>query len=191
MKSPGSRMPVPLGKLVLFTGVAGTGTCALLYYLIQKTFSRASYYQLALEQLRSHPEALEALGTPLQVHHLRLTDKDNFVDIADAKLKIPVSGPRAEGHLYVNSSRDAPFKRWNLQEVFLELKDGQQIPVFKPGGENGDDAGEKGVKVTSSLPAAPPTPTCPAFSPRASGRSAGMLVSVSLSLGHNKCFCGF
>uniref|UniRef100_A0A8C2NBP0 Cytochrome c oxidase assembly factor 1 homolog n=1 Tax=Capra hircus TaxID=9925 RepID=A0A8C2NBP0_CAPHI len=101
-----------------------------------KMFSRASYYQLALEQLHSHPEALEALGTPLNVHYLRLTDKYNFVDIADAKLKIPVSGPKSEGHLYVSSSRDAPFKRWNLQEVFLELKDGQQIPLFKPSRDN-------------------------------------------------------
>ena len=40
----------------------------------------------ALEQLHSHPEALKALGTPLNVHYLRLTDKYNFVDIADAKV---------------------------------------------------------------------------------------------------------
>ena len=51
-----------------------------------EAFSRASYYQWALEHLRSHPEALEALGTPLNVHYLRLTDKYNFVDIADAKV---------------------------------------------------------------------------------------------------------
>ncbi|XP_060013343.1 cytochrome c oxidase assembly factor 1 homolog isoform X1 [Lagenorhynchus albirostris] len=138
-KSLGSRMSVPLGKQLFFTGVAASGGCALLYYLIQKTFSRASYYQLALEHLHSHPEALEALGTPLNVHYLRLTDKYNFVDIADAKLKIPVSGPKSEGYLYVTSSRDAPFKRWNLQEVFLELKDGQQIPLFKPSGENSNE----------------------------------------------------
>ncbi|XP_070323115.1 cytochrome c oxidase assembly factor 1 homolog isoform X3 [Odocoileus virginianus] len=134
--SLGSRMPMPLGKQVFFAGVAASGSCAIVYYLVQKTFSRASYYQLALEQLHSHPEALEALGTPLNVHYLKLTDKYNFVDIADAKLKIPVSGPKSEGHLYVSSSRDAPFKRWNLQEVFLELKDGQQIPLFKPSRDN-------------------------------------------------------
>ncbi|XP_026979795.1 cytochrome c oxidase assembly factor 1 homolog isoform X2 [Sagmatias obliquidens] len=137
--SLGSRMSMPLGKQLFFTGVAASGGCALLYYLLQKTFSRASYYQLALEHLHSHPEALEALGTPLNVHYLRLTDKYNFVDIADAKLKIPVSGPKSEGYLYVTSSRDAPFKRWNLQEVFLELKDGEQIPLFKPSGENSNE----------------------------------------------------
>ncbi|EPQ03163.1 hypothetical protein D623_10002107 [Myotis brandtii] len=105
----------------------------------KEAFSRASYYQLALEQLHSHPEALEALGTPLNTHYLQLMDKYNFVDIADAKLKIPVSGSKSAGHLYVISSREAPFKRWHLQEVFLELKDGQQIPVFKLRQENGDE----------------------------------------------------
>ncbi|XP_060270778.1 cytochrome c oxidase assembly factor 1 homolog isoform X2 [Ovis aries] len=106
-------MPMPLGKQIFFAGVAASGGGAIVYYLVQKMFSRASYYQLALEQLHSHPEALEALGTPLNVHYLRLTDKYNFVDIADAKLKIPVSGPKSEGHLYVSSSRDAPFKRYD------------------------------------------------------------------------------
>ncbi|XP_073095185.1 cytochrome c oxidase assembly factor 1 homolog isoform X1 [Manis javanica] len=138
-KSPGSRMPMPLSRLILFSGVMAGGSWALIYYLIQKTFSRASYYQLGLEQLHSHPEALEALGCPLSVHFLQLTDKHNFVDIADAQLKIPVSGSKSEGHLYVSSYRSGPFKRWYLQEVFLELRDGQQIPVFKLSGENGDE----------------------------------------------------
>ncbi|XP_036171810.1 cytochrome c oxidase assembly factor 1 homolog isoform X2 [Myotis myotis] len=109
-KALGSRMPqVPLGKVILYTSVMTSGGCALVYYLTQ-TFSRASYYQLALEQLHSHPEALEALGPPLNTHHLQLMDKYNFVDIADAKLKIPVSGSKSAGHLYVISSREAPFK---------------------------------------------------------------------------------
>nr|XP_005609158.1 cytochrome c oxidase assembly factor 1 homolog isoform X2 [Equus caballus]XP_008525515.1 PREDICTED: cytochrome c oxidase assembly factor 1 homolog isoform X2 [Equus przewalskii] len=140
-ESPGSRMSMPLQKLVLFGSVVAGGSCTLIYYLIQ-TFSRASYYQSALEQLHSRPEALEALGPPLSVHYLHLTDRYNFVDIADAQLKIPVSGSKSEGHLYVSSSRDAPFKRWHLQEVFLQLKDGQQIPVFKRSAENGDEGKE-------------------------------------------------
>lgn len=126
---------MPLGKMVLFGGVITGGSSALLYYLLQKLHSRSSYYQLALEELRNHSGALEVLGTPLNVHYLQLTDRDNFVDIADAKLKIPVSGPKAEGHLYVRSFRAAPFTRWHLQEVFLQLKDGRQIPVFKLNGE--------------------------------------------------------
>ncbi|KAM6202377.1 cytochrome c oxidase assembly factor 1 homolog [Rhynchocyon petersi] len=131
-------MTVPRGKLFLFTGMMSSGGCALVYYLIQKMFSKTSYYQLALEHLHSHPEALEALGPPVSIHYLHLTDRLNFIDIADAQLKIPVSGSNSEGYLYVSSSRDAPFKRWNLQEVFLELKGGQRIPIFKFIGENND-----------------------------------------------------
>ncbi|XP_062970783.1 cytochrome c oxidase assembly factor 1 homolog [Cynocephalus volans] len=104
-----------------------------------ETFSRALYYQMALEQLQSHPKALEAPGSPLNVHYLQLTDKHSFVDIADAQLRIPVSGSRSEGHLYVSSSRDAPFQRWHLQEVFLELKGGQQMRLFKLREQNGDE----------------------------------------------------
>ncbi|XP_039091601.1 LOW QUALITY PROTEIN: cytochrome c oxidase assembly factor 1 homolog [Hyaena hyaena] len=107
----------------------------------QEAFSGASSYQLALEQLHSRPEASAALGPPLSVHCLQLTDQYNFVDIAEAQLKIPVSGSKSEGHLYVSSSRDAPFQRWHLQEVFLELKDGRQIALFKASGDTGDGGG--------------------------------------------------
>ncbi|XP_012596978.2 cytochrome c oxidase assembly factor 1 homolog isoform X1 [Microcebus murinus] len=135
----GSRMSMSLGKLILFAGVLTSGGSALVYYFVQKAFSRSLYYQLGLEQLHSHPEALEALGTPVNVHNLKLPDKQNFVDIAEAQLKIPVSGSKSEGHLYVFSSRAAPFQRWHLDEVFLQLEDGQKIPVFKLSGENGDE----------------------------------------------------
>ncbi|KAM5273616.1 cytochrome c oxidase assembly factor 1 homolog [Ctenodactylus gundi] len=123
-------MPQPSRKVLLYSSVVCTGIGPLLYYLIQKSFTRTSYYQMALEQLHSHPEALDALGTPLKVHYLPVMTRKNFVDITDAQLMIPVSGPKAKGQLYTRSTRDAPFQRWNLQEVTLELQGGQQIPVF-------------------------------------------------------------
>ncbi|XP_027627835.1 cytochrome c oxidase assembly factor 1 homolog [Tupaia chinensis] len=132
-------MPLPLGRWALLTCALATGSSTLAYYIVQKTFSRSSYYQSALEQLHNHPTALEALGAPLSVHRIQLLDKHNLVDIADAQLKIPVSGSKSEGHLYVSSSRDAPFQRWKLREVFLEVKGGEQIPIFKFSGENGDE----------------------------------------------------
>ncbi|XP_007939440.2 LOW QUALITY PROTEIN: cytochrome c oxidase assembly factor 1 homolog [Orycteropus afer afer] len=130
---------MPLGKLFLFSGVVASGTCTLMYFVTQKKFSKTLYYQLALEHLHSHLEALEALGPPVNIHYLHLTDRFNFIDITNAQLKIPVSGSKAKGLLYVRSSKDAPFKRWNLQEVFLELKSGQKIPMFKSNEENRND----------------------------------------------------
>ncbi|PNJ24027.1 COA1 isoform 18, partial [Pongo abelii] len=138
-KYAGSRRSMPLGARILFHSVFCAGGFAIVYYLVQKFHSRGLYYKLAVEQLQSHPEAQEALGPPLNIHYLKLIDRENFVDIADAKLKIPVSGSKSEGLLYIHSSRGGPFQRWHLDEVFLELKDGQQIPVFKLSGENGDE----------------------------------------------------
>ncbi|XP_069444313.1 cytochrome c oxidase assembly factor 1 homolog isoform X2 [Ovis canadensis] len=131
-KSLGSRMPMPLGKQIFFAGVAASGGGAIVYYLVQKMFSRASYYQLALEQLHSHPEALEALGTPLNVHYLRLTDKYNFVDIADAKVEPSGGLLRAQGW-----SADSP----------VQAQQGQR-------------RGEKGAKMISSLCSWPPWSPC-------------------------------
>lgn len=42
---------------------------------------------MALEQLHGHPEALEALGSPLRVHHLPMLSRDHFVDITDARVR--------------------------------------------------------------------------------------------------------
>ncbi|XP_010609147.1 cytochrome c oxidase assembly factor 1 homolog isoform X2 [Fukomys damarensis] len=130
-QSPRSSMRAPLGKELLYSGVLCAGIGPLLYYFIQKGLSRTEYYQMALEQLHSHTKALEALGSPLTVHRLPMLSQDHSVDINSAQLKIPVSGPKAKGHLYTRSSRGAPFQRWHLQEVILKLQDGQQIPVFR------------------------------------------------------------
>uniref|UniRef100_A0A8C9PXB2 Uncharacterized protein n=1 Tax=Spermophilus dauricus TaxID=99837 RepID=A0A8C9PXB2_SPEDA len=121
--------PKPLGKMFLYTKRKKNNIC--LSYL--EGFSRASFYQMALEQLHSHPEVLEP------------PSKHNFVDITmitmsqiafllsdnlHPLLKIPVFGSKSEGHLYTRSPRVALFQRWQLQEVVLEPKDGQKIPVF-------------------------------------------------------------
>ncbi|XP_042819507.1 cytochrome c oxidase assembly factor 1 homolog [Panthera tigris] len=130
-KSPGSKMPLPLGKLVLLSSMVASGSCTLIYYLIRKAFSRASYYQLALEQLHSYPEALAALGPPL--------------------LSISSTSPTS------TASWTLPMPRWHLQKVFLKLKGGQQIPVFKLSWDTGDEGGQV-IKTTLLSPsvASPP-----------------------------------
>ncbi|KAM4688778.1 cytochrome c oxidase assembly factor 1 homolog [Discoglossus pictus] len=136
-------MPVPLKNLqqmALYLGVVSGGGCALMYYLMQKNFAKKPYYLDALEQLRSQSQALEILGAPpLKVHHLRLTDRKNHVDQAKAQIKIPVSGTKSAGHLYTTSVRDNMNRRWCLQEVVLQLNNGQRIPIYLSSVPSGDE----------------------------------------------------
>ncbi|XP_075442693.1 cytochrome c oxidase assembly factor 1 homolog isoform X2 [Ascaphus truei] len=148
-------MPVPLKNLqqmALYLGVVSGGGCALMYYFMQKTFAKKEYYLAALDQLRSQSQALEALGAPpLKVHNLRLTDRKNRVDQSTAQIKIPVSGAKSTGHLYTTSIKDSLHSRWCLQEVILQLNNGQRIPIYHSNMPGGNVEEELETNVSSDL----------------------------------------
>ncbi|XP_075683173.1 cytochrome c oxidase assembly factor 1 homolog isoform X3 [Rhinoderma darwinii] len=127
-------MPVPLRKLqqlALYLGVVSGGGCAMMYYLIQKSFAQKGYYLDALQKLESQSDVLDMLGAPpLKVHNLRLTDKYNHVDKTTAQIKIPVSGTTMGGYLYSTAVKDQFSRRWNLQDVILKLNNGENVPVY-------------------------------------------------------------
>ncbi|XP_073406136.1 cytochrome c oxidase assembly factor 1 homolog [Dendrobates tinctorius] len=127
-------MPVPLMNLrqmAIYLGVVSGGGCAMMYYLIQKSFAKKEYYLDALQKLQSQSNVLEMLGAPpLKVHNLRLTDRYNHVDKTTAQIKIPVSGTTMGGYLYSTAVKDQFSRRWNLQDVILKLNNGESIPIY-------------------------------------------------------------
>lgn len=80
-----------------------------------ESFTRTQYYQQALEQLNSNPDALEALGAPpLKVHNIHLTDGSNRVDTERARVMLVSQGgfPRCQ------VTRDQP---GDFQQVMSHL----------------------------------------------------------------------
>ncbi|XP_063089973.1 cytochrome c oxidase assembly factor 1 homolog isoform X3 [Cavia porcellus] len=126
-----SSMQDPSRRVLLYTSVLCAGTGPLVYYLIQKGLSRTEYYQMALEQLHGHPEALEALGSPLRVHHLPMLSRDHFVDITDAREQDGISAPTDISQmtrvLNISPYIYLPFLLLSLRSILF------QIPIFGRG----------------------------------------------------------
>ncbi|XP_026135223.1 cytochrome c oxidase assembly factor 1 homolog [Carassius auratus] len=126
-----SRSTSLLQQMTIFMTVVTGGGCAMMYYLMQKNFAKAEYYRLALEQLKNNSTAMASLGAPpLKIHNIHLTDRHNRIDHSSAQLKIPVTGSKTGGYLYTASTRDALLNRWDLQQVFLTLREGETIKIF-------------------------------------------------------------
>ncbi|XP_036375244.1 cytochrome c oxidase assembly factor 1 homolog [Megalops cyprinoides] len=123
-----------LQQMAIFVTVVTGGGCSMMYYLMQKNFARSEHYRSALEHLSGHSGAMESLGAPpLKVHNIHLTDRYNRMDQSSAQLKIPVTGSKTGGYLYTSSNKDHLINRWCLQEVILQLKDGQRIDILRSG----------------------------------------------------------
>ena len=97
---------------VLFVTVLGGGAFW--------AFRSSGVNQEALELARAHPEAVEALGEPIEAGWLVQGSINVSNDRGEADFSIPVSGPRGEGRLYIVAERRAG--EWEYQELLLRVE---------------------------------------------------------------------
>ncbi|KAM9718937.1 cytochrome c oxidase assembly factor 1 homolog [Menidia menidia] len=131
-----------LQQLAIFSTLLTGGGVGTMYYLLQKRFSEADYFRLAVQELEACPSAMESLGAPpLKVHNLHLTDAHNRIHPRAAQIKIPVTGSKTGGYLYTSSSREPDTHRWSLNQAVLQLRGGQTIDLLHPPPPPGDAPG--------------------------------------------------
>lgn len=76
--------------------------------------------QMAMTQLRANAQAVEALGTPIEIGAGAGGSYEATGPSGSADLSIPVSGPKGSGTLYVVANKSAGIWRFELLELAVE-----------------------------------------------------------------------
>jgi len=109
--------------LVPFLCVGGIGVSV--FSLIKSSDA----YQLALQEAQAHPQAIEALGEPIEPGWW-LTGSINVEGSSgNADFAIPLSGPKASGTLYIVANKEAG--TWNFRTLDLDLGAGERIDLLE------------------------------------------------------------
>ena len=105
--------------------VVGAGSCG---YLIFRSVRMSEAYRMAVEELHRSPAAREALGEPIAEGLLTTGSVGVTNDDGEAKLAIPVSGPKGEGKLHVEAvKKGGP---WTMTLLRLDPPSGERIDLL-------------------------------------------------------------
>lgn len=110
---------------VLAVTTLAAGSCG---YLVFRAVRMSEPYRIAVDELRRNPAARQALGEPIAEG--RFTTGTVGVSNADgeAKLAIPVSGPKGEGTLHVEAVKKSG--TWTLTVLRLDPHSGERIDLL-------------------------------------------------------------
>jgi hypothetical protein len=70
-------------------------------YLHRLNITKSNHYKQAMELLHNHPEAIKALGEPIQECKIQTTNRKNYgTDGKKSWINVPVKGPNDKGYLF-------------------------------------------------------------------------------------------
>jgi len=112
-------------------GLAVVGLVVFIFFLFTAIFGsmRASDpYQKALRRAQNDPRVIAALGTPVKAGFFVSGSINVKNHDGDAKLDIPISGPKGTAKLHVTATKTAG--RWYYNRMFVMPKNGQEIDLM-------------------------------------------------------------
>lgn len=125
---------VPAGCLVVILGAAALlGLLGLIFGAVVAGIRSTDVYEEALDRVRASPEAVEALGEPIEERwwvsgNIEVNGPSGHADFA-----VPLEGAKAGGTLYVVASKRAG--RWAMEVLELEV-DGREERIDLLGGSD-------------------------------------------------------
>ncbi|XP_041374447.1 uncharacterized protein LOC121387409 [Gigantopelta aegis] len=125
-------MPLRTLRLVaIYGGMFAIGSAAYFHQKIQGGFRDAEYYKKATQMLRRYGPAVEQFGQPITTKNIDLGDTNsNCVDGYNAKMSIPVKGPKGKGVLHLNATRKDLSTAWEIDRLDLEFNRPEQRWTF-------------------------------------------------------------
>lgn len=91
-------------------------------------FQSSGIQDEVLERVRTHPEAVAALGEPIEAGWLIQGSIHLSDDGGEADFSLPVSGPDGSGRAYVVAQRRAG--EWQFEELVLRVEGGATIDLL-------------------------------------------------------------
>lgn len=113
-----------LGLIVVFIMFVGS-----VFYGVTAVLEESQPYEHALETINQDEEITNALGAPIVKDGMIQGSYNNTNGIKTAQMKIPVSGPKGSGTLFVKASGAAD--HWNYDEIRVEIRDDEYIDLLE------------------------------------------------------------
>ena len=109
--------------IVLFVGVAFV---AAAFFLALGIMKQSDAYKIAVDRAQQNEAVIDALGSPVSAGTFVSGSSHVEGPSGDAKLSIPLSGPKGKGTLYVEATKSVGVWQFGTLVVKIE-KTGEQI----------------------------------------------------------------
>lgn len=127
------------GKIVAFVGCGCLGLIlliiggvAVLFFGITGAIKKSTPYEETIALLQSHPEAIAALGEPIEAGTWFSGNISINNGEGEASMSVPVSGPKGSGTMHVEAQKPSGSSSWNYSRRELEL-DGDDSQMIQLG----------------------------------------------------------
>ncbi|MFT6796981.1 MAG: hypothetical protein ACJART_002129 [Maribacter sp.] len=122
------KWAVPLGGcvslIVVFIIFIGS-----IFYGVTTVLEESQPYEYALEKINQDEEITNSLGSPIEKDGMIQGSYNNNNGNKTADIKIPISGPKGSGTLFVEATGENG--DWTYNVIRVEIKDNEHIDLLE------------------------------------------------------------
>jgi len=123
------KWAVPGGCLIIL--LVGVAFVAAAFFLALGMMKQSDAYKIAVDRAQQNQSVIDALGSPISAGTFVSGSSHVEGPSGDAKLSIPISGPKGKGTVYVEATKSAGV--WQFATLVVKIgKTGEQINLNQP-----------------------------------------------------------